>query len=152
MKKVLFVLFTAASVLASIAEARQSNNLNTMPTTSTDSSDFSGKEWRLLGYGTEEAWTEVPENIKVTLRHDAEQQRVYGVAACNRYFGGMEILEGQALKVGMLGATRMMCAPELMEVELAFHELMRQVNAFAFDGEQLVLRVEGGALLRFLAE
>lgn len=94
----------------------------------------------LIGTGTEWTVTEiagapVPEGIRVTML-SPEPGMIAGSSGCNRYSGRIETREG-ALHVGALAGTRMMCPPEQMQVEQAFHSTIGTVTALRQAGPTL---------------
>jgi putative lipoprotein len=67
-----------------------------------------------------------------------------GQAACNRYRGPLAQRDGR-LRVGPLAATRMACAPEVMEQERRFLTALEQGERLERDGPALLLRSTGRA-------
>ena len=67
---------------------------------------------------------------------DAEKRQLYGFSGCNRFFGGFA--EGDELKLGPMGMTRMACA-ESMETEMQVSKLLQDARGFSLDGERLTL-------------
>ena len=73
--------------------------------------------------------------------------RVAGFAGCNRFFGSYES-SGDSLTFGVLGATKMMCPPEAMELEQMLFEGLARVARFERDQQRLTLfDKEGNAVL-----
>ncbi|WP_444463279.1 META domain-containing protein [Rhodobacter capsulatus] len=94
----------------------------------------------LIGTGTEWTVTEiagaaVPEGIRVTLL-SPEPGMIAGSSGCNRYSGRIETRDG-ALHVGALAGTRMMCPPEQMQVEQAFHSTIGTVTGLQLADQAL---------------
>jgi len=58
-----------------------------------------------------------------------EEGKVGGDTGCNRYFGGVEIA-GSNMKAGLLAGTRKMCAPALMDQEMALYQAMGKVTSW----------------------
>ena len=70
-----------------------------------------------------------------------------GNAGCNRYFASIAI-EDASLDVGPIGATRMACSPELMELEQRFTELLQGAASYEVrDGQLVITSADGQALL-----
>lgn len=90
-----------------------------------------GTEWTV----TEIAGTAVPAGVSVTIL-SPEPGMLAGSSGCNRYAGRVETREG-ALHVGALAGTRMMCPPEQMQVEQAFHSTIGTVAALRQAGPAL---------------
>lgn len=91
----------------------------------------SAVNWRI----TEIAGAAVPEGIRVTML-SPEPGVIAGSSGCNRYSGRIETRDG-ALHVGALAGTRMMCPPEQMQVEQAFHSTIGTVTALRLAGPTL---------------
>ncbi|MEZ5882637.1 MAG: META domain-containing protein [Paracoccaceae bacterium] len=74
--------------------------------------------------------------------------RISGQGGCNRYSGGFT-LTGEGLSFGPAIATRMACAPALMDQESRFFGLLPQVAGFDIDetGALLLLGADGVAMI-----
>jgi heat shock protein HslJ len=83
----------------------------------------------------------VADGVRTTLEF-AEAGRVGGSAGCNRYFGPVSI-EGDAIAVGNLAATRMMCPPALMDQEQRFMQALLEARRFELEGDGEKLLVYG---------
>ncbi len=92
-----------------------------------------GGEWRV----TELAGAPVPAGVPVTLGRP-EAGLIAGSSGCNRYNARIEPREGK-LHVGALAGTRMMCPPEVMAVEQAFHSTFTRIDGARMAGEVLEL-------------
>ena len=88
-------------------------------------------------------------HLTVTLGADG---RAYGHAGCNRWFASYQTT-GDQLSFSQAGATRMMCAPALMEQEERFLQALGQVKRWEMgeNGELRLWYTEDQAL-RLLAE
>jgi heat shock protein HslJ len=88
-------------------------------------------------------------HLTVTLGADG---RAHGHAGCNRWFSSYQA-NGNQLSFSQAGATRMMCAPALMEQEQRFLQALGQVKRWEMgeNGELRLWYAEGQAL-RLLAE
>lgn len=82
-----------------------------------------------------------------TLAFDAAGQAA-GSAGCNRYFGTFTE-DGAAVTFGPLGSTKMACAPEVMQQETTFLQLLGDAASFAVAGDTLTLTTGSGATLVF---
>lgn len=84
----------------------------------------------------------VVEQVESTLTfHNA--QRVTGQAACNTYLGRLELGEG-TIRLQPAVATRMACAPAVMEQEGRFLAALGAATAFRRERGKLLLLDEGG--------
>ncbi len=80
------------------------------------------------------------DNFEITFNKD---KSVNGIGACNRFFGKYEA-DGGKLKIGPLGATKMMC-PD-MELENAFLQMLDKIDTYTIDGNTLLLLYDGELL------
>jgi len=74
----------------------------------------------------------VLERIESTLSFDSAQ-RITGQAACNRYFGALELGEG-TIRLKPAGTTRMACAPAVMDQESRFLAAQKDLVAASEPG------------------
>ncbi len=72
--------------------------------------------------------------------------RAAGHGGCNRFTGGYT-LDGASLRFGALAATRMACAPALMDQERRFFAAMAEVRGWRFEQGRLLLTDAGGGVL-----
>ncbi len=101
---------------------------------------LAGSEWEPLRLGTVDATVE---DVEQFVRFE-DEGRVVGHGGCNRFTGGYE-LEGDALTVGPLAATRMACPPPQMEREQALFAILDRTRGFRRDGTELTLLDSDGA-------
>ena len=88
-------------------------------------------------------------HLTVTLGADG---RAHGHAGCNRWFSSYQA-KGNQLSFSQAGATRMMCAPALMEQEQRFLQALGQVKRWEMgENGELRLWYADGQALRLLAE
>jgi heat shock protein HslJ len=71
------------------------------------------------------------------LQFSKDDNRMHGSGGCNRFFGSYE-LEGNSLRFGEIGATRMFCA-DAMEQEDAFFAMLGEATRYRMSGNQLEL-------------
>lgn len=78
--------------------------------------------------------------------------KINGNATCNRFFGGYT-LSGEGLAAGDLGASMMMCEQNLMDQEMKFLEILKDLATFGIieDGK-LVLRTGKGRSITAMPE
>ena len=99
---------------------------------------------------TEIVGKEIPVSGRAYMRlHKDGEKVVAGSGGCNR-FSGPYTLDGNALHVGPLIATRMAC-PDMRE-ERAFFTALQTADAYRLEQGTLVLSRGGAPLLRFRAE
>lgn len=89
----------------------------------------------------------VVDHSRTTLTFNPEGQ-LAGSAGCNRYTGGFE-LQGGALQVKGMAATRMACSPVLMDQEARFLKALAMAQSWRLqrDGSLLITGAEGHTLL-----
>ena len=105
-----------------------------------------GTEWKLVQLGGRAV--EGADADSFTLRC-AETGDVSGKGACNRLMGSYQVGEDRSLKIGPLGATRMMC-PD-MDSETQFFQMLDGVTHYDMDGPMLMLLDEGSLVAVFQA-
>lgn len=71
-----------------------------------------------------------------------ENDRIAGHGGCNRYFAEVEYA-GSQLRLGAVGATRMMCPPSSMATERSM--FAARVRGYRLANEELTLLDESGA-------
>lgn len=77
--------------------------------------------------------------------------RVAGSTGCNRFTAGYTI-DGNALEIGTIAATKMACIPPADEVERAYLAALARVAGWRSAGADLILVDDDGAeLLRYRA-
>jgi putative lipoprotein len=77
---------------------------------------------------------------------------VSGSGGCNRFHGSAKIAEGGALSFGPTASTRMMCEPEVSELEAGFFKSLEGVRGWRRDAAGLVLLdAAGDPVLRLAA-
>ncbi|WP_206753947.1 META domain-containing protein [Microcoleus sp. FACHB-1515] len=91
----------------------------------------------------------VIDNVQTTLRFDGTTG-ISGRGACNRYRAGIRSEGGESLTVSAVAATRMACAPAVMNQETRYFEALQTAQRVTLDGENLLIFAEGNdAPLRF---
>ena len=120
----LALIALAALSLTACREESKADALGALPV---------GTEWQVR----EIAGQPVRPDTTVTLAR-SEENTITGSSGCNRYNGRIETREGK-LHVGALAGTRMMCAPEQMQVEQAFHSTIGRVDQARLNGATLEL-------------
>jgi putative lipoprotein len=94
----------------------------------------------------------VIDNSRITLSFSGDD-KIAGSAGCNKYFGGYHEAD-KALTVSGIGATRMACAPALMDQESKYLGVLGAAESFALndrgglvitaaDGRTVTLRPDG---------
>jgi heat shock protein HslJ len=104
-----------------------------------DEIDMTGN-WRLVQGSVDGQAIPLMDGSPVTLNVTGTE--IGGTSACNSY-GSQFTLEGSTITIGDLVSTMMMCAPEVMDVEIPFTAALREVDTAAIEGEQLVMTGPG---------
>ena len=86
----------------------------------------------------------VLERVQSTLTFAGSQQ-IAGRAACNQFFGSLEVGDG-TLRLKPAGTTRMACPPAVMEQETRFLKALGVVTSFRREAGKLLLLDGGGAV------
>jgi len=82
-----------------------------------------------------------------TLRFD--DARITGHAGCNRFFADVAHA-GARLRIGAIGATRMMCPPPAMATERSLFAALERASAYRRDdGALTLLDANGATVARF---
>lgn len=90
----------------------------------------------------------VIDDLQSTLGFETDE-RVSGMAGCNRFFGSVTI-DGGSISVGPLGSTRMACPPAIMDQEDRFLKALANARRFETKDGLLMFFGDGPApLLRF---
>jgi len=111
-----------------------------------DKAFFEGKKmeiYELMGNKVEEGMKGRP-----FIQFDASEKRVTGYAGCNNFFGGYTIEEGQQIRFGQMGATKMAC--ENMTTEDRLFKALTKVDNYAVgeDGTLSLNRAKMAPLVR----
>ena len=99
--------------------------------------DLEGMKWALAEFTVNEP---VPSDIPVYAVFD--NQRVSGSSGCNRYFSDIKGSYAYDIMIGPVGATRMMCATPMMQVEDRYLAALQKVSQFGFSFGRLILGYE----------
>lgn len=76
-----------------------------------------------------------------TLNFDKTDHKVFGMGACNRFFGTYSVGAKNYLTFTGIGSTRMAC-PD-MDAESKFFMCLSEVNGYKVDGDMLMLLKDG---------
>lgn len=85
-------------------------------------------------------------NVTLILQDDGA---ISGSGGCNGYFGSWSLEEGQRV-IGPIGATRRMCEPDVMGVEMRYFDALSRVGGWLpMDGGIKLANEAGKTLLTF---
>jgi heat shock protein HslJ len=96
-----------------------------------------GSEWLLEDLGG----LSVIENIQATLTFP-EAGKVAGNGSCNRFFGPA-VVNGDSIKLGPLGSTRMMCPEPVMNQEMKYVNALQAAERFEWKDPYLLIYCKG---------
>jgi len=96
--------------------------------------DLEGPEWILVELGRNQT---VAEGTEITLGF--QDNRVAGAGGCNRYFGTVNSAAPGELRFSGMGATRMACPEEAMDLEQRYLNALAGASHFSFLAGRLVL-------------
>ncbi|HEY1945443.1 MAG TPA: META domain-containing protein [Bryobacteraceae bacterium] len=98
---------------------------------------LANSEWLLKDLGG----SEVLDNVQATLAFQ-ETGKVSGNGSCNRFFGSAKI-NGNAIELGPLGATRMACPEAIMNQEAKYMGALQAADRFEWKAPYLLLHSKG---------
>ncbi len=78
-----------------------------------------------------------------------KDSEVSGHGGCNR-FAGRYTFDGTTIKIGPLAATRMACAPEVMDAEGTWFRILEGARTAEATQKTLVLKDQAGAVIATL--
>ena len=104
--------------------------------------------WVLVSFAGQGDQRSVLKDSEINATFDTARGRVSGSAGCNRYFACFEV-KANALNVGTLATTRMMCRPAVMEQEQMYLAALQSARTYEVTGGQLRLQCSGSIMLTF---
>ena len=99
--------------------------------------NLGGSEWLLEDL----AGSGVMDSVGATLSFP-ETDKVAGNGSCNRFFGPAEIA-GSALKLGLLGSTRMACTEAVMNQETKYLNALQAAQRYEWKDPYLLVYCKG---------
>lgn len=98
-------------------------------------------EWQLQSMKVNNQLYEIPPNLDVSLIIQKDG-KIYGKAPVNRFFGGIEIKNGEWKCNQPMGVTMMAGEEKLMELERNYLESLEKVRTVHLKDDQLILKTE----------
>ncbi|NJN26311.1 MAG: META domain-containing protein [Cyclobacteriaceae bacterium] len=114
-------------------------------TSDMEKSDLTGKDWK-LAYMIENGTTIQIEN-KIPVLRFSNDGEISGNGGCNNFFGSYSLLD-RTIRIGQVGATKMMCA-DGADLEQSFLKVLSGELRGLFSNDQLILSSDGGNRLVF---
>lgn len=133
MKLKLIAIVVAALSLSSCGTTKNSTVMDTKEDAITD------VDWVLEELNGEKFSNFNNLEKEVGLKLNAKGQKVTGFAGCNTFMAVYNVAEGSLLRFDAIGSTRMACPSENFN-ESEFLSKLGMVDAFALEGEKLVLK------------
>ncbi|AJC84351.1 META domain-containing protein [Campylobacter peloridis] len=100
--------------------------------------DLQNKEFSISSFELNGKTFQLPQNTTATISFDNKDKRVFGVAACNRFFGNYKD-QGNSIQIeDNLASTKMLCDKEAMNFEDNF---LRN-----FNGEFKIINKDEGTI------
>lgn len=86
----------------------------------------------------------------IKIRFDQEKKMISGYSGCNRFFSALEIESNNAIKIGNIGSTKMMCMGNFqMDLERDFLNQLSDYRSWKQQGNELLLVGKTGDVLVF---
>ena len=103
--------------------------------------ELTGISWRPVSVGDQA----IPEDSGLYVLFEVDGS-IKGHGGCNGFFGSLEQADS-GIAVGQLGATRMACPDEIMDLEMIFMYAVQRTRDFRSGGDRMSLIDEGGNVL-----
>jgi len=103
--------------------------------------ELTGISWRPVSVGDQA----IPEDSGLYVLFEVDGS-IKGHGGCNGFFGSLEQADS-GIAVGRLGATRMACPDEIMDLEMIFMYAVQRTRDFRSGGDRMSLIDEGGNVL-----
>src|ERR1700759_3192201 len=126
---------TGAQPVLNISSIKESK-ASTAPLTPGNTFNLSGTDWKLEDLGGAAA-----DHGDATLSFP-EPGKIAGNGSCNRFFGSAEI-NGDAIKLGGIGSTRMACPEPIMAQESKYLEALQAAERFEWKDPYLLVYCRG---------
>ncbi|MCP4418247.1 MAG: META domain-containing protein [Chloroflexi bacterium] len=111
---------------------------------------LTGTEWTLNGIAQDEAFVSTAIDSEITAVFENDQ--IAGSAGCNDYFAAYET-DGDALTLGTIGSTMMMCEDEQNQREMEFLTALESVTGYSISRNTLTLTdADNNPLIIFQAQ
>ena len=135
-KKVVYLALVVSLMVSMLAACRSGDEVN-----------LDGTKWALTSLNGSSPIGEA--NFTLVF----SEGRVSGKSGCNSYFSDYT-QDGESLSISMLGSTLMACIEPagLMDQETEFQSVLKDVDSFSIEGDQLRLETPDGLFLLFEAQ
>ncbi|MGB5594370.1 MAG: META and DUF4377 domain-containing protein [Crocosphaera sp.] len=125
------MIFISSVYLGSLNQAIANENPSNSTQNQTDNktkNPLNGTEWQLV------AWSENQPLTKAISTIAFEKERLSGDSSCNRYTAGYAIQEN-AIKLGLIAATRKACPEEIMTQEMLFLSALEGAKLYTINAQ-----------------
>ncbi|RPD93294.1 META domain-containing protein [Aureibaculum marinum] len=115
-----------------------SGNLAEMYILKKDIAQLTDRHWNLIELnGKKIEYNKKAGNQPYIILRPDEENKVYGNAGCNRFFGSFELKEGNGITFSQMGATKMYCSS--MEIEDQFLKVLNTADNYSINGDTMTL-------------
>jgi heat shock protein HslJ len=108
-------------------------------------------QWELVKWSTQAAPPAGKRPVTLRFDQDANGSLVSGYAGCNRFSAPFVLRDAGELTLATPVATRMACAPEVMDFEARFLDKLESISSYKIIGNKLELTAADGHVLSFAA-
>ncbi|MDR1006428.1 MAG: META domain-containing protein [Bacteroidales bacterium] len=148
--KRIFILAMSAMLMISVGCSKKIVDNNGGNVNNQESKSLYETSWILTKINAKKVQRD-EDKKQVTLIIDEESKNVSGYAACNRYFGKVEIKKDQ-MTFSQIATTKRMCPPTYMQIEDDFLKNLNRVDNYLIQESKLYLRKGENILLTFSAQ
>ena len=106
--------------------------------------EFAGTTWKLVNFETDREVIPALAEAPATLEFSSDG-RLSGRSGCNRYFASYSLTDDH-LRIGPLGATRMLCSPAQMDQETRYFQALATAGRCVLSKDELLIDYTGGRL------
>ena len=126
----LLFLFVVITTLASCQTSKQLN---------ADTASIPGKYWKLVEIKGQPLIPSTQQNKEAYMILNATDKRMNGNSGCNSFFGSYEFQPNNGIMFSKIGATKMACAGNSMQVEQQLFNAFESAKKFSFKNNTLIL-------------
>jgi heat shock protein HslJ len=128
-----FLSLLTTMVLASLASC------HTAKQSTTGSVSIVGKYWKLIELYGKTVKAAAQSNREAHMILNASDKRANGNGGCNSFFGSFELQDNNGVTFSKIGATKMACPNDVMQVEQQLFQAFEETNKFTLRNDTLLL-------------
>lgn len=125
-----FTIIIGLAFLVSCHTAKQS---------ATVGASIEGEKWKLVMLNGQAVQTADQSMREAHMTLSASETRVNGNSGCNSFFGTYELKGANSITFSQIGATKMACQGNAMEIERQLFQAFETTNKFTLRNDTLVL-------------